>query len=89
MTIGDTLRAAGEQHWPEAEVCYLRAVEVARAQEAKSWELRTALALARLWQEQRISGDARDLLASVYDWFTEGFDTSDLKEAKALLDELG
>jgi predicted ATPase len=73
---------------PEAEACYVRALEVARAQEARSLELRAATSLARLWGEQGRSAEARDLLALVYGWFTEGFDTADLKEAKALLDEL-
>ena len=72
----------------EAEACYLKALEVARAQEARSFELRAARDLARLWGEQGRRTDARDLLTPVYGWFTEGFDTADLKEAKALLDEL-
>ncbi len=57
-------------------------------QEAKSWELRVATSLARLWQSQGKTAEARALLAPVYDWFTEGFDTADLKDAKALLEEL-
>ena len=61
---------------------------VARAQQAKSWELRAAMSMARLWRDQGKRTEARDLLAPVYGWFTEGFDTLDLKEAKALLDEL-
>jgi predicted ATPase len=73
---------------PEAEACYVRALEVARAQEARSLELRAACDLARLWAEQGRRSEARDLLAPVYGWFTEGFDTADLKEAKALLDTL-
>jgi class 3 adenylate cyclase/predicted ATPase len=72
----------------EAEACYLKALEVARAQQARSFELRAATSLARLWGEQGRSAEARDLLAPVYGWFTEGFNTADLKEAKALLDEL-
>jgi len=72
----------------EAETCYLKALEVARAQEARSLELRAATSLARLWGEQGRRAEARDLLAPVYGWFTEGFDTPDLKEAKTLLDEL-
>jgi predicted ATPase len=62
---------------------------VAREQQAKSWELRAATSLARLWRDRGKSAEARDLLAPVYGWFTEGFDTPDLKEAKALLGELG
>jgi predicted ATPase len=63
-------------------------VAVAQAQQAKSWELRAAMSMARLWRDQGKREEARELLASVYGWFTEGFDTRDLKEAKALLDEL-
>ena len=58
------------------------------ARQAKSWELRAVMSLARLWRDQGKRYEARDLLALVYDWFSEGFDTLDLKEAKALLDEL-
>ena len=65
-----------------------RALTVARQQQAKSWELRAAMSMARLWRDQGKRDEARDLLAPVYGWFTEGFDTLDLKEAKALLDEL-
>jgi predicted ATPase len=72
----------------EAESCYLRALAVARTQEAPSLELRAATSLARLWGEQGRRSEARDLLAPVYGWFTEGFDTADLKDAKALLDTL-
>ena len=64
------------------------AIQVARTQQAKSWELRAATRLARLWAEQGKREDSRDLLAPVYGWFTEGFDTSDLKDAKALLEQL-
>jgi predicted ATPase len=71
-----------------AEACFERALSVARAQQAKSWELRAAMRLARLWRSQGKPQQARELLAPVYGWFTEGFDTRDLKEAKALLDEL-
>jgi predicted ATPase len=65
-----------------------RALAVARQQQAKSWELRAAMSLARLWRDQGKVQQARDLLAPVFGWFTEGFDTLDLKEAKALLEEL-
>jgi predicted ATPase len=71
-----------------AKACFERAMEVARWQEAKSWELRGATSLARLRRDQGRRAEARDLLAPVYGWFTEGFDTADLKDAKALLDEL-
>src|SRR5262247_2404438 len=72
----------------KAEAYFERALAVARAQQAKSWELRAAMSIARLWRDQDKRNQARDLLAPVYGWFTEGFDTHDLKEAKALLDEL-
>ncbi len=72
----------------EAESCFRQAVDVANQQQAKSLELRAATSLARLWQSQSKRQDAYDLLAPVYEWFTEGFDTADLQEAKALLAEL-
>jgi predicted ATPase len=73
----------------KAERYFERALAVARQQQAKSWELRAAMSLARLWRDQGKIQQARELLAPVYGWFTEGFDTRDLKEAKALLEELG
>ena len=72
----------------EAETWLQRALDVARRQEAKSLELRAAMSLSRLWQQQGKRAEARALLAPVYGWFTEGFDTADLQEAKALLEEL-
>ena len=72
----------------KAEAYFERALAVARQQQAKSWELRAAMSMARLWRDQGKPQQARELLAPVYGWFTEGFDTLDLKEAKALLDEL-
>ncbi len=72
----------------EVEECFHQAIDIARRQSAKSLELRAATSLARLWQKQGKQKEARELLAPVYSWFTEGFDTADLKEAKALLDEL-
>jgi predicted ATPase len=82
-------RLALRQGHPEAaEELYRRALGIAREQEGKMWELRAAASLARLWHDRGCRAAARDLLAPVYDWFTEGFATPDLKEAKALLDEL-
>ena len=72
----------------EAEECFLRAIEIARRQQAKSLELRAVTSLSRLWQQQGKKSEAHSLLAEVYNWFTEGFDTTDLQEAKALLEEL-
>jgi predicted ATPase len=72
----------------KARACFEQAVTLARAQQAKSWELRAVMSLARLLSDQGQQQTARDLLAPVYDWFTEGFDTSDLRNAKALLGEL-
>jgi predicted ATPase len=72
----------------EAEACFLKAIEIAQSQKAKSWELRTATSLARLWQQQGKRHEAHSLLSEIYNWFTEGFDTKDLQEAKALLEEL-
>jgi predicted ATPase len=65
-----------------------RALAIAHKQQAKSWELRAAMSMARLWRDQGKRDEARDLLAPVYGWFAEGFDTFDLKEAKTLLDQL-
>jgi predicted ATPase len=73
----------------EAERCFRQALDSARRQEAKSLELRSALSLSRVWQQQGKRAEAYDLLTPVYHWFTEGFDTADLQEAKALLEELG
>jgi predicted ATPase len=73
----------------EAERCFHQALDVARRQQAKSLELRAALSLARLWQQQGKCDEASGLLAPLYGWFTEGFDTADLQEAKVLLEELG
>ena len=72
----------------EAEECFRQAIEIARKQQAKSLELRAVMSLSRLWQQQGKKKKARQLLAEIYGWFTEGFDTADLQEAKALLAEL-
>jgi class 3 adenylate cyclase/predicted ATPase len=85
---GEIARLAPEHDAAKAEAYFERALAVARAQQAKSWELRAAMSMARLWRDQGKRDEARDLLAPVYGWFTEGFDTLDLKEAKALLEQL-
>jgi predicted ATPase len=86
---GDLLGQAAERPQREgAEANFLRALAVARSQQSKSLELRAAMSLGKLWQEQEKRDDARTLLVSVYHWFTEGFDTADLQEARALLEAL-
>jgi predicted ATPase len=86
---GEILLKHGGPDWAaEAETCFRQALDIAEAQSAKSWELRAAMSLARLWAEQGKRAQAQDLLAPVYGWFTEGFETADLKDAKALLEEL-
>jgi predicted ATPase len=79
---------ASATHHTEAEADFYHALDMARQQQAKSLELRAAMSLARLWQQQGKRQEAHDLLAPVYNWFTEGFDTADLRDAKSLLDEL-
>jgi len=83
---GELLKSGRES---EAEACFRQAIEVARRQQAKSYELRATTSLSRLLQKEGRSEEARPLLSEIYGWFTEGFDTPDLKEARALLDELG
>jgi predicted ATPase len=85
---GEIALNSPEPNAVKAEAYFERALTVAREQQAKSWELRAAMSMARLWRDQGKRQQARDLLAPVYGWFTEGFDTLDLKQAKALLDEL-
>jgi predicted ATPase len=85
---GECLVAHRPREPGEAEVSFRRAVQVAQQQNARMWELRASTSLARLWRDQGKRTEARDLLAPIYGWFTEGFDTPDLKEAKALLGEL-
>ncbi|HEV8714255.1 MAG TPA: AAA family ATPase, partial [Candidatus Binatia bacterium] len=80
--------APSSQAEAEAEACFSQAIEIARTQSAKSLELRAVMSLSRLWQSQGKKTEARQILAETYDWFTEGFDTGDLQEAKALLEEL-
>ena len=72
----------------EAEASFHKAVEVARRQQAKSWELRATVSLCRLWRKQGRVDEARQMLAEIYNWFTEGFDTPDLQEARTLLEKL-
>jgi predicted ATPase len=85
---GELALRSPEPNAAKAEAYFERALDVARQQHAKSWELRAAMSMARLWRDQGKRDEARELLAPVYGWFTEGFDTRDLKEAKTLLDEL-
>jgi predicted ATPase len=85
---GEIALKSPEQDAAKAQACFERALAVARQQQAKSWELRAAMSMARLWRDQGKQKEARELLAPVYGWFAEGFDTRDLKEAKSLLDEL-
>jgi predicted ATPase len=77
-----------QQDAAKAQTYFERALAIALAQHAKAWELRAGMSMARLWRDQGKRDEARDLLAPIYGWFTEGFDTIDLKQAKALLDEL-
>jgi predicted ATPase len=85
---GDIALLSPEPDAAKAEAYFERALTVARKQQAKSWELRAAMSMARLWRDQGKVQQAHELLAPVYGWFTEGFDTLDLKEAKALLEEI-
>ena len=85
---GELLIALDPGAKADAEVAFCQAIDIAQRQSSKSWELRAAMSLARLWRDQGKLQQARELLAPVYGWFTEGFDTRDLKEAKALLEEL-
>ena len=85
---GEITLMSSEPEAAKAQAYFERALAVARQQQAKSWELRAAMSLARLWRDQGKPQQARQLLAPVYGWFTQGFDTRDLREAKALLDEL-
>ncbi|NNG06407.1 MAG: hypothetical protein HKM90_01630 [Desulfobacteraceae bacterium] len=85
---GELLLIQQGQKVREAEECFRKALDTARRQQAKSLELRAAMSLSRLWQQQGKQEEAHQLLAEIYGWFTEGFDTADLKEAKVLLEEL-
>ncbi len=85
---GEIALKSPEPDAAKAEAYFERALAVARQQRAKSWELRAAMSVARLWRDQGKRDEARELLAPVYGWFTEGHDTLDLKEAKALLEQI-
>ena len=85
---GELLLKRNDCNATEARNCFERAIEIARRQSAKSWELRATMSLARLVDKQGRRDEARTMLADIYGWFTEGFDTADLIDAKALLDEL-
>src|SRR5262245_31096041 len=85
---GELLLQGSSENSTEAETCFHHALDIARNQQAKSFELRTTTSLARLWQSQGKRDEARQVLGDVYGWFTEGFDTADLRDAQALLDEL-
>ena len=87
-TAGEIALNSSDPDAAKAQAHFERALKIARAQQARSWELRAATGLARLWRDQGRRTEARDLLAPIYSWFTEGFDTLDLREAKALLDNL-
>jgi predicted ATPase len=88
LIAGEIALKSRQPNAAKAEACFEKALTIAREQEAKSWELRAATSMARLWRDQGKPQQARELLAPVYGWFTEGFNTRDLEEAKALLDEL-
>jgi predicted ATPase len=85
---GELLLRQGSPEAAQAAACFEQALGIARRQQARSWELRAAMSLSRLWQRQGKRAAALQLLAPVYGWFTEGFDTADVQEARALLDEL-
>lgn len=86
---GELLLMADSSNSAQAELCFRTSIDIARRQSSRSWELRATTSLARLLAKQGRRDEARAALASVYGWFTEGFDTADLRDAKALLDELG
>jgi predicted ATPase len=88
LTLQSKVQSLESKVEEEAEACFQKAIEIAHQQQAKSLELRATISLARLWQQQGKKNEARQLLAEIYNWFTEGFDTADLQEAKALLEAL-
>jgi predicted ATPase len=88
LLMQDVPQPAGLRSQAEAENSFLRAIDVGHQQRARSWELRATTGLARLWQAQGKKDEARQMLAAIYGWFTEGFDTPNLIEARALIEEL-
>ena len=86
---GELVLAQAADQQAQAETCFQHALTIASHQQARSWELRAATSLSRLWQQQGKDAEAQALLAPIYGWVTEGFDTADLQETKALLEELG
>ena len=88
LVLQSGVRGPESEVQKEAEECFWKAIGIARQQQAKSLELRAVMSLSRLWQQQGKKEEARQMLAEIYGWFTEGFDTADLQEAKALLEEL-
>jgi predicted ATPase len=88
LTLQSQVQGPKSQREQEAEACFHKAIEIARQQQAKSLELRAVMSMSRLWQQQGKRDEAHKMLAEIYGWFTEGFDTKDLQEAKALLQEL-
>ena len=86
IKVGMLLLTCASKHQAEAETCFQQALAIARRQQAKSLELRAAMSLGRLWHQQDKHGEAYAVLAPIYTWFTEGFDTADLQEARALLE---
>ena len=88
LTLQSGVEREASEVQQEVEECFQKALDITRRQSAKSLELRAVMSLSRLWQQQGKRAEARDLLAPVYNWFTEGFDTKDLQEAKMLLEEL-
>src|SRR5262249_47474511 len=83
-----SLKSGARSPESEAEPCFLKAIEIAQRQQVRSLELRATMSLARLWQQQGKTKEAHEMLSEVYSWFTEGFETKDLQEAKALIDSL-
>jgi predicted ATPase len=88
LTLQSKVQSPRSKVEKDVEESFHKAIEIARQQQAKSWELRATMSLARLWQQQGKRAEAHEMLSAIYGWFTEGFDTKDLQEAKALLDEL-